>query len=393
MPVIDVDSHFEPGAAWLDRYPALAGRLPAFDVADATTKAVVGDILADVPREEWPSTEQLLPPGIAAILGQEQRDGYGYEGSSMHGEADAGVRVAWLDDNGIDLESVICLEGMFAARFLDDRALARDVIHTCNSWLADAVSARTDRLLPVTCLDYTDVATAVRELQRMRARGSRCFLVGTIPAAGVPPMHPSFEPLWSAAEDLGMIALLHVGYNPARFDPAWANTAGDMMLLRQLSVSQGHQSVELMINGMVFGGVFDRHPTLTVLIAEIGLHWFSGMVEHMDTRDSRQVVEAGLYMGPYPFDLSPGEFVRRNVRITPLPRRHQSPVRLLAEFPECVVFSSDYAHNEGSGAPTAYYADLLQGLDASSKAWFMGDNIADCYARMGDPLPVHAFAG
>src|SRR5688572_7520664 len=138
MPVIDVDSHFEPGSAWLDDHPRLRDRLPPFDTADVTTKIIAGDILADVPRDEWPSWEQLAPPGIAAIAGKADKpDDYGYEGSSMHGATDAATRVAWLDANGIDLESVICLEGMINARFLDDRDLAREVIHTCNSWLAD----------------------------------------------------------------------------------------------------------------------------------------------------------------------------------------------------------------------------------------------------------------
>ena len=87
-----------------------------------TTKIVAGDILGNVPRDEWPSWEQLLPPGIRAIAGQEDKpDDYGYEGSPMHGATDAASRVAWLDENGIDLESVICLEGMINARFLDDR--------------------------------------------------------------------------------------------------------------------------------------------------------------------------------------------------------------------------------------------------------------------------------
>ena len=58
-----------------------------------------------------------------------------------------------------------------------------------------------------------------------------------------------------------MIAVLHVGYQPAKFDRAWSNTAGDMMLLRQLGVSQGHQTVQLMLNGMVFGGTSIATPT------------------------------------------------------------------------------------------------------------------------------------
>ena len=309
MLVIDTDSHFEPGPAWLGAYPGLRDRLPHFDTAEVTTKIVAGDILGNVPRDEWPSWEELLPPGIRAIAGQEDKpDDYGYQGSSMHGATDAASRVAWLDGNGIDLESVICLEGMINARFLDDRVLANEVITACNSWLADAVEGYTDRLLPVTCLDFHDVDAAIRELTRMRGRGSRAFLIGTIPVAGVPVMHPQFDPIWSAATDLGMIAILHVGYQPASFDRVWANTAGDMMLLRQLGVSQGHQSVELMLNGMIFGGTFDRHPNLTVMIVECGLYWFAGALEHMDSRDAWKQPEARLYMGDYPFDLSPSEF-------------------------------------------------------------------------------------
>jgi predicted TIM-barrel fold metal-dependent hydrolase len=185
----------------------------------------------------------------------------------------------------------------------------------------------------------------------------------------------------------GMIGLVHVGYQPASFDRAWANTAGDMMLLRQLGVSQGHQLVELMLNGVVFGGTFARHPELTILIAECGLYWFEGAVDHMDSRDARRQPEARRYMGEYPFELSPSEFVHRNVRTTPLPRLHQSRRRLLETYPECVAFSTDYNHNEGCGTPTAYHAGLLEGLDEKLVTAFMGDNIADCYARMGDPLP------
>ena len=79
--------------------------------------------------------------------------------------------------------------------------------------------------------------------------------------------------------------------------------------------------------------------------------------------------------------------MRRNVRITPLPRPHQSPIELLARHPECVAFSSDFNHNEGSGTPTAYYRVLLEDVEPSVAAAFMGGNFADCYTRMHDPLP------
>lgn len=80
--------------------------------------------------------------------------------------------------------------------------------------------------------------------------------------------------------------------------------------------------------------------------------------------------------------------MRRNVRITPLPRHHQPVQRTLDLYPECVVFSSDYAHNESNPEPTAYYDEQLAGIDPALKASFLGGNIAECFARTGDPLPA-----
>jgi predicted TIM-barrel fold metal-dependent hydrolase len=330
--------------------------------------------------------EHLLPPGLAAILGEMKVDGYGFEGSTMHTPGDAAERVAWLDEVGTDAANTICMEGADYASRLEDRVLAREAVSTCNSWLADQVDGHQDRLMPLTAIDATDVDWSVAEMTRMRGRGSRSFLIDTIPAPGYPPMHERYERLWSAAEDLGMVALVHIGHNPAAFDPAWANCP-DGMVLRQMGACQSSQSPILMLNGMVFGGVFHRHPRLTLVFAELGLHWFAGAVHHMESRGPA-IPESAIYMGDYPYELTPAEFVRRQVRITPLPRAHQSPLRLLEDYPECVVFSSDYAHHEGSREPTAYYEHLLAGAAPEVRESFLGGNIADCYARMGDPLPV-----
>lgn len=281
--IIDIDTHFEPGPAWLDEHPTLAQRLPErFSVAQSTVRAQVGDVLARVPLSQRPAMGELLPPGIAAILGEEQAEGYGFEGSSMHTPGDARERLAWMDRVGIDIANTICLEGADYSSRLEDRALAREVIGACNTWLADRVHGHERRLPPLTTVDGTDVVWSVKELARMRARGSRAFLIDTLPDPSLPPMHPTFEPLWSAAEDLGMMAFVHAGHSPASIDPAWANHP-DGMVLRQLGASQMSQSAILMLNGMVFGGVFQRHPKLTIVFAELGIHWFAGAVQHMET--------------------------------------------------------------------------------------------------------------
>lgn len=384
MAIIDIDTHFEPGRAWLDEYPRLKERLPEYSIVDSTVRAIAGDLVRFVPEDRRPSDDTLLPPGIKAILGLEKSEGYGFEGSAMHSPADPVARLAWMDEVGIDATNVLCLEGAGYAKYLDDRDLAREAVSACNDWLADQVAGNEDRLMPATSVYLDDIDAAIAEMTKMRARGSRTFLISPLPADGVPPNDPRFDRLWAAAVDLGMAAQVHVGAGCNAFDPGWSNT-DDGTVLRQLGASQGSQAVQLMMNAMVFGGVFQRHPDLTLILAEFGVHWFEGTVDHMEQRGPAQP-ETALYLGPYEFDLTPTEFVQRNIRITPLPRAHQSPLRLMERLPECVVFSSDYAHNESNPAPTAHYDALMAETDPTVRAGFMGANIADCFARMGDPL-------
>ncbi len=57
----------------------------------------------------------------------------------------------------------------------------------------------------------------------MRGRGSRIFLIPGYPVNGVPPCSPEWDRLWSAATDLGMTPMLHVGFERSAFDPGWSN--------------------------------------------------------------------------------------------------------------------------------------------------------------------------
>ena len=55
-------------------------------------------------------------------------------------------------------------------------------------------------------------------------------------------------------------------------------------------------------------------------------------------------------------------------------------------LPEVPIFSSDYPHFEGSGDPVGHYANLLTELPDATRSSFFGDNLAACFARMGDPI-------
>jgi len=390
-PIIDIDSHFEPGNDWLAPYPALAARLPRLDPSLLAVDAIVGDLLRDVPVARRPPVDELKPPGLALLFGQEKaaeaERRKEFEGKSQFQVANARARVQWLDEQGIRLQSVICLSGFAYLLFIDDPALRQETLATCNRWLADTCDQAAGRLLPVTALDYTDLDWAVAELTRMRARGSRIFLVPAYPVNGVPPSHPSWDRVWSAATDLGMAAMLHTGFERMRFDPGWANQGGDTTVMRQIGSSHRHVAPMTLIYALVYGGVFARHPNLTLLLAEVGTGWLPFVHREIDDRTSPL---AEVFLGPYRLPQKPSEYLARNVRATPLAGGNDSPLtRIVEDLPDdMIVFSSDFPHFEGFTAPVAHYAEALASLPEARRERFLGASIAEVYRRMGDPLPL-----
>jgi predicted TIM-barrel fold metal-dependent hydrolase len=393
-PVIDVDSHFEPSPDWLDEFRALKGKLPGrFPTDDPrfTMRSpemfayfVTDDLLRGVPREKRMPIDRLVTDGMRAIYADDRGPEVGYPGSDQHRYmVDTSARVRWLDEQGIDVQNVISGVGYTLVRAIPDPVLGMEALEAVNTWMSDRAANTNGRLMSAVNVRFEDLDWAIRELTRMRDRGSRVFLMPSEPTGDTPPNHPDYDRLWSAVTDLGMVPLVHVGLSPAIYHPAWANT-DDPALIRVISVLQPYQQALVFLNAMVLGGVFERHPSLTVVFAEHGIDWITPATFRMDALATPGL--SPLLLGEYRLPLTPGEYVRRNVRVTPLPVAHESPVGTLEVFPEIPVFSSDYPHFEGSGDPMGHYAKELEPLPEDTKASFLGENIAACFARMGDPI-------
>jgi predicted TIM-barrel fold metal-dependent hydrolase len=395
MPVIDIDAHVEPADDWLDEFPSLAAELPerfpsgdprfALHSPEMFAWFVTDDLLRGVAPDERMPIDRLVTPAMRYLY-DPNRGEVGYPGADQHQELlDLAPRLGWLDDQGIDVQNVISGVGYTLARAIDDPALGQEAVAAVNTWISERTADSGGRVIPSANLRFEDLDWAIGELGRMRERGSRTFLLPSEPVGDVPPNHPSYDRLWSAATDLGMIPIVHVGLSPAIFHPAWANT-DDPALIRVISVLQPYQQALVFLNAMVLGGVFERHPNLTVVFAEHGIDWITPATQRMDQLASPGI--SPLLLGEYTLPLRPGEYVRRNIRVTPLPVPHELPIATAEAMPEVPIFSSDYPHFEGSGDPIGHYRDALAPLDDDARAAFLGDNLAACFARMGDPLAV-----
>ena len=395
MPVIDIDSHFEPAADWLDEFPVVKADLPErFPTDDPrfTMKSpemfayfVSDDLLRGVPPARRMPIERIVTPGMRAIYDPDRGADAGYPGSDQHQDmVDVVGRVRWLDAQGIDVQNVISGTGYTLARAITDPALAMRTLEAVNTWMSDRAADAPGRLIVAVNLRYEDLDWTIAELTRMRERGSRTFLLPSEPVGDIPPSHPAYDRLWSAVTDLGMIPIVHVGLSPAIYHPAWANT-DNPAVIRVVSVLQPYQQALVFLNAMVLEGVFERHPELTVVFAEHGIDWIAPATFRLDMLATPGLSPL-LLADDYRLPLTPAEYVARNVRVTPLPVAHESPLPTFDAYPTVPIFSSDYPHFEGNPDPIGHYDAMLAGLAGEARAGFLGDNLATCFARMGDPV-------
>jgi predicted TIM-barrel fold metal-dependent hydrolase len=125
-------------------------------------------------------------------------------------------------------------------------------------------------------------------------------LVATRPAGGRSYDAPEFEPLWAAAEDLGLPLALHVGANrPGPGDPF-----GRAAVRRSEMASYDHW-VRIALGDLILGGALERHPRLRVGSIEHELGWIPHWLERLDyayTQKVRRADEHRFRGGALPSD-------------------------------------------------------------------------------------------
>jgi predicted TIM-barrel fold metal-dependent hydrolase len=383
--IVDVDSHWEttefapgedPFEPWRDALPRGTSRL---------AHAIAGDLLDCLPVADRPSAKELLPGLVAAA-----KSAGGPVILHPQHDSTASERLAWMDRVGID-HCLVNPGGYWQS--LAFLGAERPVgVRRCNDFLTEKLSEGDDRLHAVAVVDFTDLDAAVVELERARSRGARAFFLYTIagkPPGGMSPAHPDWDRVWQAAVRLGMVAVIHVGNTAADFE-GWANIgwnqprgAGVGGLVRLANTQRTHAAQNL-LSALLYGGVFARHPQVTVLLEEMRVNWVPPFLATLE----RQSLSSPS-LGDWPWDTPGGDMLRRNVRLTPLPGfGDDDALAVLHELPEMVVFSSDYPHREGDEEPLELYEPDLSTLDDDLRRSFLGASMEDCFARTGDPLPT-----
>lgn len=220
-------------------------------------------------------------------------------------------------------------------------------IHAHNRWLADWVTEAPGRRKGLIQIFLNDIPTAVADVRRFHAMGidGGVLLPGVAPDSGLPPLFArDYDPLWAVCEELDLTVSHHGGGTGI---PNYGNHPASLIVF----ATEAPWWADRAVWHLIWGGVFERFPTLRFVLTEVGIKFVPGLLETLDYFHGEMV--AGN-LGEIAFEPDqvlkekPSDYFRRNCYIGsafPSP----SDASIIREVGiERVMWGSDYPHIEAT---------------------------------------------
>ena len=215
-----------------------------------------------------------------------------------------------MDIDGVDVSIIYPTVGLLLYS-VPDSALLTEISRTYNDWLAEFCKPFPKRLKGIAMINVDDVQQGVKELERCQKMGLAGGMITVYPPEERPYILPEYEPLWSAAVDLGMPLGLHIATN--RPSPGQQFGVGEETVrVRPSFLSNADHWVRMSLGDMIFSGVFERHPNLQIGTVEHELAWVPHFLSRIDfqyTQKPSSIQKGYRFKG----DMVPSDYFHRNV--------------------------------------------------------------------------------
>ncbi len=236
-----------------------------------------------------------------------------------------------------------------------------------NSWMSDFCKQYPDRFKGVALIPIQDLEGAVSEMSRAKEIGLSGVAIALYPGDERQYDDPVFDPMWQAAQDLGLPVSLHILTErrpQVSLDPLTALTAQTVQLDIQQTLAR-----------MILSGVFLRFPGLKVVSAENDAGWAGYFVDRIDYLFERRRHHETLL----PRDTRPSEYFRKCVFLTFMLDRASILVREVVGV-DNIMWSSDYPHLDSTHPNSQKMIDhLCQGVPADERHKIVAGNVSKLY--------------
>jgi len=374
--VLSSDSHvFEPPDLWTTRIDAeFRDRAPRMQRIGGADQLVVE-------QDQVLSGIGLISNAGARFDAPETISGQGRFEDVLRGGYDPDQHLRDMALDGVAGEVLYPSQGLFYFRIADS-ALMSAIFRAYNDWLAEFCRVDPARLKGIAMVNLDDVHDGVRELERAARMGLAGAMISEYPLEDRRYDLPIYEPFWAAAEALDMPLSLHT----ATRRQGRIRGAGEKTLRDASSRATKAFSPATSMCDMIFSGVFERHPRLTLAIVEFELSWAPHLLSSMDYT-YRERHEEALYR--FKGDRRPSDFFHDNVVLSFQEDGIGIRLRDIIGI-DNMMWGSDYPHSESTFPQSRkILAEILAGVPDDEQAKIAGGNTARVYrfdvARLASP--------
>jgi predicted TIM-barrel fold metal-dependent hydrolase len=273
--LISVDDHvLEPPNVWVDR-------VAAKDRDRAPQLIVEGD------SDYWLyDGKKMYGSGLSAVVGRKKED-FSPEPLPYKDMAPGCYDpIARLEDmNRAGILASLCFPSLprFCGQLFaeaSDREFGLVCLKAYNDWMIDEWCASAPgRYIPLTLIPIWDTALAVAEMERCAEKGSTAFAFSeNFAPLGYPTINDAnghWEPVLRAANDLEMVACMHVGSSSTL-----PSIAPDSPFMANLTWGASRTSGTMLT--WLFSGWFQKYPNLKIALSEGEVGWIPYFLERAE---------------------------------------------------------------------------------------------------------------
>ncbi len=244
------------------------------------------------------------------------------------------LRLNAMDGAGIE-RSVLSLSGP-GVQIERDAALACRKARAANEFLAGEIQKRPNRYAGFAHLPMQDPTAAADELERCVQDLGFCGAMINGHSNGQYLDDPMLYPFWARVEEMGALIYLHPA-DPVASYPAIAGCDSLKRAMWEWGVETGTHALRL-----VFGGVFDRFPRVTLALGHLG-ETLPYLLWRFDSR-------AGIY--GLKLEKRPSDYIREHIVVTTSGMFSAAPLlcAIASLGSERVMFSVDYPYESSEEA-------------------------------------------
>jgi predicted TIM-barrel fold metal-dependent hydrolase len=382
---------------------------------------VSSDSHAGIPKELWPEYldqqfHELIPrlhadneiyPTAIFLLGAKRGsttmlpDLREAHQTGWHGLHDAVLRLADMDREGVAAELIY--HGDFRLGDLFHNTTNREYplevweagARAWNRWASDNFGFAMDRFLVTGAIGpchHMDAAVADIEWIADH-QFTATYVPGYMRHATTPPLFDEYwDPFWSVCANRGIALVVHAGFGWQQGTvfpqlekicddviKAAGSTEREVLLAHADAVSE--ESVTFFtefLNSvlprrpmwqLMFGGVFDRHPDLKLMLTEIRADWIPATLRHLDALYDE-------HRDDLPAKRTPSEYWHTNC-LAGASFIHKAEVELRHEIGiETINFGRDFPHPEGTWPHTKeWLRDAFAGVPEDEARALLGENL------------------